>query len=617
MSYRSLAHCVKDLEAIGQVRRIDVPIDPNLEMAALQRRVFAAKGPVLLFTNVLGTPFPMVCNLFGTMERLEYIFRQELPVLESLFHEARSFANIVQHPFRNLLRLGSLLSSALRTGVRTISPESAPVLSNTCSLDALPRLVSWPEDGGPFITLPLVYSEDPIAPGTASSNLGMYRIQMGGNAYEPNEVGLHYQIHRGLGVHHAHALQKGQALPVNIFVGGPPELTLAAVMPMPEGMSELRFAGLLGGSVTMAHPKDGQLPVMADCDFCIQGHIAPKTKPEGSFGDHMGYYSLQHPFPVLTVEKVSHRNNALWPFTTVGRPPMEDTVFGTFIHRLTAPLVGKVFPGIHSVHAVDACGVHPLLLALGHERYTPYAIQTKPQELLREAFHLLGTSQTALAKYLLIASKDDAPALTVNDVGHFLSHVLERTDFARDLHFLSHVPCDTLDYSGSTLNHGSKLIWAVAGERRRVLGTEIPAFPELPEGFRNVVLIAPGILAFEGPKHQVRRGEQDPVLFALAQAFDDWPFGEHFPLLVLVDDAAFVARHFANFLWVTFTRTDPATDSYGAKEGFVGKQWVCQAPLILDARSKHFHPKVLEEDPATIQRIESLAQAGGPLAGLW
>lgn len=394
MGYRNLQECVADLEKVGQLRRIDVPVDPYLELAHIQRRAFRSKSPALLFTRVKGCSFPMLANLFGTTERLHYIFRDSLAGVEAVLAAKADPAAALKHPLRSLRALPALPHMLPR---RT---SKAPVLENRCALSALPRLVGWPMDGGPFITLPLVYSEDPARPGPDASNLGMYRVQLAGNDYAADEVGLHYQIHRGIGVHHAEALKRGQSLPVNIFVGGPPAFTVAAVMPLPEGLSELRFAGLLGGCrAAMHYSRRLPLPVLAEADFCISGHILPHLKPEGPFGDHVGYYSLKHDFPVLQMEAVHHRTGAIWPYTAVGRPPQEDTVFGDFIHELTGALVPQVFQGVREVHAVDAAGVHPLLLALGSERYTPYEAQRRPRELLTAALHMLGTTQTALAKY--------------------------------------------------------------------------------------------------------------------------------------------------------------------------------------------------------------------------
>ncbi len=374
MSYRNLQECVQDLEANGHLVRIDAEVDPHLELAAIQRRAFRAKAPALLFTRVKGTPFPMLSDLFGTRERLHFIFRRSLPAVEAVLAAKADPAAAVKRPLQSLKALPGLIN--MLPAVSRVRPEQAtavaPVLQCRCKLADLPQLVCWPMDGGPFITLPLVYSEDPAKPGAHASNLGMYRVQLGGNEYGADEVGLHYQIHRGIGAHHARALEMGKPLPVHIYVGGPPSLTVAAVMPLPEGLSELRFAGLLGGRRTeMASVEGLPLPVLAQADFCISGHIMPQCKPEGPFGDHVGYYSLAHDFPVLKVDAVYHRQGAIWPFTAVGRPPQEDTVFGDFIHELTGPLVPQVFQGVCGVHAVDAAGVHPLLLAGRSERYTP------------------------------------------------------------------------------------------------------------------------------------------------------------------------------------------------------------------------------------------------------
>ncbi|MCR5562449.1 MAG: UbiD family decarboxylase [Desulfovibrio sp.] len=618
MAYASLASCVADLEKTGRLRRVDVQIDPVLEAGAIQRRALAAGAPALLFTNVKGTGFPLLANLFGTKERVEFLFRDSLDAVKEFFALAADPAAALRHPLKNLPRLGSALAGGLHALTRRIAADKAPVLACSCQKDALPRLVSWPKDGGAFITLPLVYSEDPDAPGAARANLGMYRIQISGNDYGPDEAGLHYQTHRGIGVHHAHALAKGIPLPVHVYVGGPPALTLAAVMPLPEGISELTFAGMLGGrGVALARSKSFSLPVLAEADFCISGFIAPAAKPEGPFGDHMGYYSLRHDFPVLKITGIHHRRNAVWPFTTVGRPPQEDTVFGDFIHEITGPLIGKVFSGVSEVHAVDAAGVHPLLLAMGHERYVPWEALRRPRELLTQAMHLLGTSQTALAKYLLITAGEDAPGLSCRDVPAFLRHMLERTDFSRDLHFITAATADTLDYTGTALNEGSKLIWASAGERRRELDTEMRGLPDLPDGFADPHLAGPGMLVVRGPKNTAERGAQSADMARLAQALTGRHGSERLPLVVVADDPAFCAARLENFLWVTFTRSDPAADVYGAAERTVAKHWLCDAPLLIDARVKPFHAPVLEEDPDVTRRVEALAAPGGPLHGCW
>ena len=304
----------------------------------------------------------------------------------------------------------------------------------------------------------------------------------------------------------------------------------------------------------------------------------------------------------------------------MGRPPQEDTVFGDFIHELTGPLVPQVFAGIREVHAVDAAGVHPLLLALGSERYTAWEARRRPRELLTQALHLLGATQTALAKYVLIAAQEDAPGLSCRRVADFLAHVLERTDFSRDLHFITRSTADTLDYTGTALNEGSKLIWAAAGEPCRRLGTgmdDAGKLPDLPPGFGSPQVAGPGILVLEGPRHGEARGEPDPAMEELAGRLGAWDRREHFPLTVVADDAAFCAASTENLLWVTFTRSDPATDCYGAHARIHARHWACEAPLIIDARLKPFHAPPLEEDSAVSARVDALAAPGGPLHGLW
>ncbi len=609
MAYRSLKTCVDNLARTGQLVRIEQPIDPHLEAAEIQRRVFQAGGPALYFANVRGCRFPMVSNLFGTIERARFLFRDTLETVRRLI-ELKIDPNQFWRCPRRYLGAPRAALTMLPKRVR-----SGPVLAHETTVRALPQLKSWPDDGGAFITLPQVYSEHVDEPGLRKSNLGMYRVQLGGNHYQPDrEIGLHYQIHRSIGVHHAAALRRGVPFRVNIFVGGPPAMTLAAVMPLPEGLSELTFAGALGGRRVRMICREGELPIAADADFCITGTVEPdKQLPEGPFGDHLGYYARVHDFPVLRVERVYHREGAIWPFTVVGRPPQEDTIFGELIHELTGPVIPTVLPGVQGVHAVDAAGVHPLLLALGSERYRPYAPNDRPQELLTQANAILGQGQLSLAKYLLIAAKDDAPQLDLHDIPGFFAHLLERVDWRRDLHFQTCTTIDTLDYSGSGLNEGSKLVIAAVGPSRRELPREVPAELRLPEGFSRPRLCLPGVLAVQGPSWSAegeaaaeqfcREGEQIAALAA-------------FPLIVLVDDSRFTAETLNNFLWVTFTRSNPAADVHGVGAFTDHKHWGCRGPLVIDARIKSHHAPPLVEDPEITRRVDALAAPGGPLHGV-
>jgi 4-hydroxy-3-polyprenylbenzoate decarboxylase len=609
MGYRSLADCVRDLETTRQLVTIEQEIDPYLEAAAIQRRVYQAGGPVLLFRRAKGTSFPLVANLFGTLDRANFIFRDALEAVRRLVELKIDPGVFGKNPWRyrgtprTLLRL---LPRRVRSG---------PILAHRIAIDQLPQIQCWPVDGGPFITLPQVYTEDPDRPGLARSNLGMYRVQLAGNQYVPNrEVGLHYQIHRGIGVHHAAAIQRGEALRVNVFVGGPPALSVAAVMPLPEGLPELAFAGALGGRRVAMVTPDGCLPMPAEADFVICGSIDPRQrKPEGPFGDHLGYYSLQHDYPVLSVERVYHRDGAIWPFTSVGRPPQEDTTFGALIHELTGPIIPTVVPGVQAVHAVDAAGVHPLLLAIARERYIPDAPVRRPQEILTIANALLGQGQLSLAKYLLIVAQEDDPSLDIHDIGRFLRHLLERVDWRTDLHFQTQTTIDTLDYSGHGLNQGSKVVIAAAGPSRRTLATELPDDLRLPSPFRDPRVVLPGILAIEGQPYGDRSGDA----IGFCKFFETGDSVRGFPLIVLVDDSAFAAKSERNFLWVTFTRSNPAADIEGIGSFIDKKHWGCTGSLVIDARKKPHHAPPLVDDPKIERKVDELAAPGGPLHGVY
>jgi 4-hydroxy-3-polyprenylbenzoate decarboxylase len=502
--------------------------------------------------------------------------------------------------------------------------RSGPVLAHKAKVSQLPQLQSWPMDGGAFITLPECYTEDVNQPGMAHSNLGMYRIQLSGGSYVPDqEIGLHYQTHRGIGVHHAAAIRAGQPLKVNVFVGGHPAMMLAAVMPLPEGMSELTFAGALAGQRIPMIERAGGLPIYADADFCISGYVDPAApkKLEGPFGDHLGYYSLAHDFPVLKVEHVYHRDNAVWPFTVVGRPPQEDTVFGQLIHELTGDVIPTVLHGVKAVHAVDAAGVHPLLLAIGSERYMPFHENPRPQELLTQANAILGQGQLSLAKFLFIVNRFDDEQLDIHDIHAFFRHVLQRANWRRDLHFQTNTTIDTLDYSGDGLNMGSKVVIAAVGKPIRN-EIEVPGDLRVPGDSRSAAM--PEFWCWKVRRRQstqysvlstqcsAERHDFAPItsdIKRFCDTIDAW----YFPLIVIVDDSDF-SRTLANFLWVTFTRANPAADIYGVGECTERKHWGCTGPLIIDARSKPHHAPPLVEDPEVSKKIDALAACGGPLA---
>jgi 4-hydroxy-3-polyprenylbenzoate decarboxylase len=608
MSYSSLEACLVDLERNGHLIRIKEEVDPYLEMAAIHLRVYEAKGPALLFENVKGSRFRAASNIFGTLERSKFIFRDTIELVQQLIELKGDPMKAIKSPFSNFkVGLAALKALPLK------NPYSKPVLYEEINISSLPLIQHWPKDGGAFVTLPQVYTEDIDQPGIMKSNLGMYRIQLSGNEYQLNkEIGLHYQLHRGIGVHQTKANAKGQSLKVSCFVGGPPAHTLSAVMPLPEGISEMTFAGVLGRRRFRYTYQDG-FAISTDADFVITGEVYPgENKPEGPFGDHLGYYSLEHSFPLMRVHKVYAKKNAIWPFTVVGRPPQEDTSFGELIHEITGAAIPQEIPGLKEVHAVDAAGVHPLLLAVGSERYTPYSPTKQPAELLTIANHILGTGQLSLAKFLFI-SADDTNQLHASDVKAFMIYLLERIDFNRDLHFYTNTTIDTLDYSGTGLNSGSKVVLAAYGEQKRVLQNEAPSlFNDLNE-FVNPQLPMPGVICLSAKSFKDYFTAKEEMKLLNFQLIEKLDLFKGIALIVVCDDSAFTAATMNNYLWVTYTRCNPSHDIYGIDVHVDNKHWGCKGPLVIDARIKPHHAPPVEKDPIVEQKINRLFEKGGSL----
>jgi len=627
MNYRSTREAVEDLRKNGRLIVVDEPLSPHLEIAEVQRRVYLRNGPAVLFTHPKDTAFPMVSNLFGSLDQARFLFRHAIDRVRRAIELKIDPTEALKRPWRywSAPWIGlTMLPKKVRTG---------PVMKQSIQLSQLPHLVSWPDDGGAFVTLPQVLSQS-HSNSLMECNLGMYRIQISGNDYATDqEVGLHYQLHRGIGLHHQAALAENRPFNVSITVGGSPAMSVAAVMPLPEGLSELTFAGALAGHRIPMITSPNHAPIYADADFVIHGQIDPHSmKREGPFGDHLGYYAKEHPFPWMKVNGVSHRPGAIWPFTVVGRPPQEDTTFGELIHEITGPIIPTVLPGVSGVHAVDASGVHPLLLAIGSERYTPYRKPERPQELLTQANAILGQGQMSLAKYLMIVNKTDAPELDIEDIEAFFQHLLKRVDWSRDLHFQTRTTIDTLDYSGDGFNQGSKVVMAASGPVRRDLAHELPSDFMLSKDFHSPRWCMPGVLAIQGPSILSNdsadvsiNADRVETLDDLIRNFDyqatsrngiqeEKSFWNSTPMVIIVDDSEFTSRNLNNFLWVTFTRSNPANDISGVLAFTDSKHWGCRGPIVIDARRKPHHAPPLFEDPKVTAKIDALAARGGALA---
>lgn len=611
MSYPSLEACLLDLEKAGHLIRIKEEIDPNLEMAAIHLRVYEMGGPAIMFENVKGSKFRAVSNIFGTLERSKYIFRHSLDAVKKLIKLRNNPVDAIKHPINNFTAgLAAIKALPLK------NPINQPVTYQEINISDLPLIKHWPKDGGAFVTLPQVYTEDIDKPGIFNANLGMYRIQLTGNDYElDKEIGLHYQLHRGIGVHQTKANKKGQPLKVSCFIGGPPSHSVAAVMPLPEGISEMTFAGLLGSRRFRYTYKDG-FCLSTDADFVITGEVYPEeNKPEGPFGDHLGYYSLQHPFPLMRVHKVYAKKDAIWAFTVVGRPPQEDTSFGQLIHEITGDAIPQEIPGLKSVHAVDAAGVHPLLLAVGSERYTPYTPTKQPAELLTIANHILGTGQLSLAKFLFITGSD-TNNIDAQDTLSFMTYLLERINFSRDVHFYTNTTMDTLDYSGTSINSGSKVVFAAYGDKIRTLTDSVPTIFIALEGFGSVGLAMSGVICITAPAYTNAQDAEAQVNQLNAQLSTANEALAGTAIIVLCDDAGFTAQTLNNYLWVTYTRSNPSHDMYGIGSFTQNKHWGCTGPLVIDARIKPHHAPVLMKDEAVEKRVDRLFEKGGSLYSL-
>jgi UbiD family decarboxylase len=563
--HRSLRTYLDLLRREKEIVTIETEVDPYLELAEVHRRVIEQGGPALLFTRVKGSRYPVVTNLFGTKKRIDLAFgakpqklvREMVRVAEALLPPKP--AELWQHR--------SIAREFLKLGTRNTSRAPiAEVIDRPARLDELPVLTTWQEDGGPFLTLPLVYTENPT---TKKHNLGIYRMQV----YDAQSTGLHWQIQKGGGFHYAEAEKLDQPLPVTVFLGGPPALILAAIAPLPEDVPELVLASLLAGEkIRMTkNPLGGAHRLAAEAEFALVGQARPhERKAEGPFGDHYGYYSLTHDYPIFHVDAVFHRRDAIFPATVVGKPRQEDFFIGDYLQELLSPLFPLVMPSVRDLWTYGETGFHSLCAAVVQERYG--------REALVSAFRILGEGQLSLTKFLILTD-------TPQDLRNFpalLEHVLARFVPETDLFVLANVSMDTLDYTSGQVNEGSKAIMLGLGPARRELPHEFHG--ELPRDVTRADVFCAGCLVLQGVPY-----EQDPnqaARLAAEPVFAGWP------LLVLHDDAA-VAHSAIDFLWATWTRFEPASDIHAASAKVVRHRLAYSGPIVIDARTKPGFPDEL------------------------
>ena len=571
MSFPDLRTFIDRLHRDNDIVTVEAPVDSRLEAAEIHRRVIAAGGPALLFTNVKGSDFRLATGLFGTARRAELAFGDRpLRLVRRLVELAETLLPPTPKALWGARDVGLEL---LKVGMRRVS--NGPVLDRVTQdvrLDRLPALTCWPEDGGPFITLPLVYTTHPDKHG---HNLGMYRMQV----YDARTTGMHWQIGKGGGYHYGVAEARGQRLPATVFLGGPPALILSAIAPLPENVPELLLASLIGGERLPRVDGIGPHPLVATAEFALMGEVPAHTRrPEGPFGDHYGYYSLRHDYPVFEVQRIAHRADAIYPATVVGKPRQEDFFIGDLLQELLSPLFPLVMPAVERLWSYGETGYHSLAAAVVKDRYS--------REAMASAFRILGEGQLSLTKFLLVTDR----RVDLKNFRSTLEHVLERTNPETDLYVFSNLSMDTLDYTGPAVNLGSKGVWLGLGDPVRTLPREFNA-PTVPSGATDVQVFCGGCLVVGGPSYV---DEPDAAArFASAPAFADWV------LVVLTDEPRRAAASSMNFLWTTFTRFEPAADIYAAERRIVRNHIAYRGPIVIDARMKPTFPKELSCDPDT------------------
>ena len=576
---------------------VDAPVDPHLEVAEIHRRVIAAGGPALLFTNVRGSRFRLVTNLFGTARRAELAFGDRpLRLIKRVVHLAETIMPPTPAKLWDARDVGLEL---LKVGTKRVAggPVTERVTADV-NLGALPAITSWPEDGGPFITLPLVYTAHPERAGHppsrgsgAAGNLGMYRMQV----HDARSTGMHWQIGKGGGYHYAVAESRGESLPVTVFLGGPPALILSAIAPLPENVPELMLASLIAGSRLPQVHGQGPHPLIATSEFALIGAVPPRVrKPEGPFGDHYGYYSLRHDYPVFEVQRLAHRADAIYPATVVGKPRQEDFFIGDLLQELLSPLFPLVMPAVEQLWSYGETGYHSLSAAVVKQRYA--------REAMASAFRILGEGQLSLTKFLFVTDR----GVDLRNFRQTLEHILARTHTETDLYVFSNLSMDTLDYTGPVVNQGSKGVWLGLGDAVRELPRAFSA--PAPAGVTDVRVFCGGCLVVGGPSYEEERGA--PQRIASHPAFASWP------LVVLTDDAARTARSDMNFLWTTFTRFEPGADIYSADRGIVRNHIAYRAPVVIDARMKPTYPNELFCDDATAETVTARWKEYFPAGGV-
>lgn len=570
--HKNLSSFIEVLRRENELTEIEAEVDPYLEIAEIHRRVIEEQGKALLFKNVKGSKFPVITNMFGTAKRIDLGFGKSPQ--EFVRRAVEMVETLLPPQIKELWQYRDMAWTGLKLGTKNVS--KAPILEvmrKPAKLEEIPLLQLWHEDGGHFVTLPLVYTESPH---TGKHNLGMYRIQR----YDQTTTGIHWQIHKGGGFHYHEAENMNQSLPINVFIGGPPAMILAAIAPLPEDVPELMLASLLNdGKITTAkNPLENGLRLLAEAEFVISGKVPPKIRrPEGPFGDHYGYYSLVHDYPVIQAEAVFHRKNAIYPATVVGKPRQEDFFIGDYLQDLLSPLFPLVMPAVIDLWSYGETGFHSLAAAVVKERYS--------REALGAGFRILGEGQLSLTKFLLLTDKPQ----NLRNFKKLFEYILERVDWESDFFIFDRTSFDTLDYASGKINHGSKAMLVGVGEKRKELKREFVG--ELPNFVIKAEVFCGGCLVLEVDSYASdnERVYENKLGKRIAECgkFDE------FEIVILHDSIEF-ARSTDKFLWATWTRFNPSTDIFAKSIKVVNNHITYTSPVVIDARMKDWYPKEVE-----------------------
>ncbi|MDA1258386.1 MAG: menaquinone biosynthesis decarboxylase [Chloroflexi bacterium] len=583
MAFTDLQSFLQHLETNGELRRISVPVDPELEITEIATRSVLEGGPALLFERVEGSPYPVAINVLASRRRIEMALGADPEELgERLLH----FVQDLNPPtFKAIWRNRSMARRIMnfRPGKTRKAPVQEVVETNP-DLGTLPILKCWPGDGGRFLTLPLVHTHDQV---TGARNVGMYRMQM----YDARTAGMHIQIQRGGGVHHWQAERRDRPLPVAVALGGDPALWIATVAALPEGFDEVAFAGFLRNARTpMARATTLDMAIPAQAEFILEGVVPPHTRRmEGPFGDHFGHYSEAAEFPVFELKTITRRRNPVYPATVVGKPPQEDKFIGDATQEVLKPLARLLHPELTDMWAFFEAGFHNLLAVSVETRYE--------REPLKTAFGLLGTGQLALTKVLILVDPD----VNVRNFTQVVRAIRRNFDVSSDVQVIARAPVDTLDFTGGATGQGGashgggKLIIDATG-RASSPDTAVP----LPG---DLSAIAPGVgrSRFLEQTLLVVQVENEPrrALEALVAS----------PLLSRVKVIAVVSPDInlnddTELLWGIFTRFDPAQDIVFTGAELRGPVPAYSGVMGIDASLKSAYPRPLEMDPDVVRMVD-------------